>query len=170
MTTSSPALQTASKVEIIDSVEPQQTVTSVSGSTEMPCHAPIWRAIALRKFLAPQVMAYWFTSAATAFCAACLISAGAEKSGNPCARFTALCNMAWRVISRITDSVKRPTLSLRNCLPVAGAGARDTAGAPFRVSLARSGDFGRKEVFEVPAVDFLTLLAGVEPRFAMQAD
>ena len=30
---------------------------------------------------------------------------GAGKSGNPCARFTALCWNASRVISRITDSV-----------------------------------------------------------------
>src|SRR5580692_3240709 len=47
--------------------------------------------------------------------AACLISGGAAKSGNPCARFTAPYIIACRVISRITDSVKCETLSLRNC-------------------------------------------------------
>src|ERR1700733_14394601 len=47
--------------------------------------------------------------------AACLISAGAAKSGNPCARFTAPYSIACRVISRITDSVKCETLSLRKC-------------------------------------------------------
>src|ERR1700719_1633803 len=53
-------------------------------------------------------------SAAIASCAARLISAGAGKSGKPCDRFTALCSRAWRVISRITDSVKCATLWLRN--------------------------------------------------------
>src|SRR5271165_3298348 len=51
-----------------------------------------------------------------ASCAARLISAGAEKSGNPCARLTALYCIACRVISRITDSVKCSTLSERKCL------------------------------------------------------
>src|ERR1035441_5219542 len=51
-----------------------------------------------------------------ASCAARLISAGAEKSGNPCARLTAPYCMACRVISRMTDSVKCSTLSERKCL------------------------------------------------------
>src|SRR5258708_5722871 len=55
--TSSPGFETASKVEIIASVDPQHTVTSFSGSTEIPCHTPIWRAIALRRFFDPQVIA-----------------------------------------------------------------------------------------------------------------
>src|SRR5580692_11636312 len=118
------------------SVDPQQAVISFSGSTVIFCHTAICRAIALRRFFAPQVMAYWFRSAATACWAACLISAGAGKSGKPCARFTALCSMAWRVISRMTDSVKWLTLSLRKCLPGFG-----TPGAPFLAFLARSGDF-----------------------------
>ena len=41
---------------------------------------------------------------------------GSGKSGNPCARLMAPCSMACRVISRMTDSVKCETLSLRNCL------------------------------------------------------
>src|SRR5277367_481443 len=52
-------------------------------------------------------MAYWLISAEIASCAARLISAGAGKSGNPCERFTAPWRSARRVISRITDSVKR---------------------------------------------------------------
>jgi hypothetical protein len=40
-----------------------------------------------------------------------LISAGAGKSGKPCERFTAPCLMASRVISRMTDSVKRDAFS-----------------------------------------------------------
>jgi hypothetical protein len=40
--------------------------------------------------------------------AACFIASGIGKSGKPCARFTALCIEAMRVISRITDSVKVP--------------------------------------------------------------
>ena len=34
------------------------------------------------------------------------MSAGAGKSGNPCDRLTAPWMIAWRVISRMTDSVK----------------------------------------------------------------
>src|SRR5271165_2504299 len=52
-------------------------------------------------------------SAAIASWAARLTSAGAGKSGKPWDRFTAPCSMACRVISRITDSVKRATLVLR---------------------------------------------------------
>src|SRR4029077_734652 len=83
--------------------------------TEIPCQTPICRATALRKFFAPHVIAYWFTSPSMAARAASLILAGAAKSGNPCARFTAPYNIACRVISRITDSVNCETLSLRNC-------------------------------------------------------
>src|SRR5271156_5912338 len=43
--------------------------------------------------------------------AASLISAGAAKSGKPCARFTAPHFSARRVISRITDSVNSPGLA-----------------------------------------------------------
>src|SRR5271169_255587 len=57
-----------------------------------------------------------------ASCAARLISAGAEKSGNPCARLTASYCIACRVISRITDSVKCSTLSERKCLGWAETG------------------------------------------------
>src|SRR5208282_1264325 len=64
-----------------------------------------------RRSRAPQVMAYWLTSAAMAWRAASLISAGAGKSGNPCAMLIAPCCMASRVISRITDSVNRPAFS-----------------------------------------------------------
>src|SRR5580700_1469624 len=98
------------------SVDPQHTTISFSGSTSIPCHTSICRAIAFRRLFAPQVMAYCFTPAAIASRAARLISAGAEKSGIPCARLTALCCIACRVISRITDSVKCSTLSERKCL------------------------------------------------------
>ena len=43
--------------------------------------------------------------------AASLTSAGAGKSGKPCAKLTALCCRARRVISRITDSVKYSAFS-----------------------------------------------------------
>src|SRR2546426_2372104 len=62
MTNSSPAFVTARRDAIIASVDPQQTVISVSGSTSSPCVAFIRRAMASRRFFAPQVMAYWFTS------------------------------------------------------------------------------------------------------------
>src|SRR5690242_20234956 len=48
-----------------------------------------------------------------ACCAASLISAGAGKSGKPWERLTAPWRSAKRVISRITDSVKRPALEER---------------------------------------------------------
>src|SRR3990170_1144529 len=51
-------------------------------------------------------MAYWLISASIARQAASLSSDGAAKSGKPCARLTASCAMAKRVISRMTDSVK----------------------------------------------------------------
>ena len=80
------------------SVEPQHTVTSVSGSYSRPVK---------RRVLAPQVMAYWFTSACTAREASSLSGCGAGKSGKPWARLTPPCCWQSRVISRITDSVKR---------------------------------------------------------------
>src|SRR5437899_9603028 len=127
MTTSSLGLMTAIKAAIMASVEPQVTVISRSGSTSSPKRARVLAAIALRKDRAPQVMAYWFTSARMARQAASLISAGAGKSGIPCARFTAPWSWARRVISRITDSVKLRALFeticlvMGNCLGYVGA-------------------------------------------------
>src|SRR3712207_885941 len=63
--------------------------------------------MASRNSFAPQVMAYWFTSSRMASAAARFNSAGAGKSGKPCERLTAPWRMASRVISRMTDSVKR---------------------------------------------------------------
>jgi len=51
--------------------------------------APILRGDGIAQWLGAQVMAYWFKSASIAARAASLISAGAGKSGNPCARLTA---------------------------------------------------------------------------------
>src|ERR1700720_103155 len=50
-------------------------------------------------------------SSEMAWRAASLTSAGAAKSGKPCERFTALCFIASRVISRITDSVNCSALA-----------------------------------------------------------
>ena len=59
MMTSSPALHTASNVEIMASVEPQQTVISRLGidlhALPFAAYSARWRCA---KFLAPQVMAY----------------------------------------------------------------------------------------------------------------
>jgi hypothetical protein len=95
---------------IIPSVEPQVTVSSVSGSTSSPRNHFVFSAIASRKSLAPHVIAYWLTSSPMARAAARLRSSGAGKSGNPCERLTAPCLSASRVISRMTDSVKRLAL------------------------------------------------------------
>src|SRR6185295_17537333 len=51
-------------------------------------------------------------SSEMAWRAASLMSSGAEKSGKPCDKLTALCFIASRVISRITDSVNK--LALRD--------------------------------------------------------
>src|SRR6266536_1953852 len=56
-----------------------------------------------------------------AFIATCLMSSGAAKSGKPCERFTAPCLSASRVISRMTDSVKRLALcEICRCFEIAG--------------------------------------------------
>src|SRR5688500_288351 len=92
---------------IMPSVAPQVTVTSVSGSTCQPGYQRVvLAAIASRKSRAPQVMAYWLMSASIAAFAASFSSGGQAKSGKPWARLTASWSAAWRVISRITDSVK----------------------------------------------------------------
>ena len=111
MTTSSPGSITASIDAIMVSVAPQQTVISRSGSISRPVSLPKRSAIARRNSRAPQVMAYWFTSAQMARTAASFTSAGAAKSGNPWARLMASCSMASRVISRMTDSVNCCALS-----------------------------------------------------------
>src|SRR5271157_4602034 len=106
MITSSPGLTTAFIAEIIASVAPHVTVTFFSGLRSMPLYHLTLATMASRRFLLPHVMAYWLTSCWMASMAACLISAGAGKSGNPCAKFMEPgCCLARRVISRITDSV-----------------------------------------------------------------
>src|SRR5260370_11335923 len=97
--------------DIIASVEPQQTVTSRSGSYLTPWVRWNFSTMASRRGFAPQVMAYWLMSSAMALRAASLISSGAAKSGNPCDRLTAPCFKARRVISRMTDSVNCSALA-----------------------------------------------------------
>src|SRR4051794_34509901 len=99
-----------SSVAIIASVEPQHTVTCVSGSMVSPWRRPASRAMAARSSGAPQVTAYWLTSASMARDPAALMASGAGKSGKPCDRLTAPCRCASRVISRMTDSVKQAAL------------------------------------------------------------
>jgi hypothetical protein len=103
---------------MIASVDPQVTVTWRSGSTGTPYNRSNFAAIASRSDLAPQVIAYWLTSASIARRAASLISSGAGKSGKPCDRLTAPCRFASRVISRMTDSVKRAAFSDARTLTV----------------------------------------------------
>src|SRR6476661_2745800 len=55
-------------------------------------------------------------SALMAVHAASFIGSGMGKSGKPCARFTASCRFAMRVISRITDSVNVEVL-FAACMP-----------------------------------------------------
>src|SRR6266849_1518884 len=116
MMTSSPGFVLARSDAIMASVEPQQTVISVSGSMATACQSCIWRAMAARRWRLPQVIAYWLMSLPTACWAARFISSGAGKSGKPWARFTAWYFTASRDISRITDSEKWETFSLRKDL------------------------------------------------------
>src|SRR5215813_9457197 len=97
--------------DIMASVEPQQMVISRSGSYATDWVRSNFSTMASRSGLAPQVMAYWLMSSEMAWRAASLISAGAGKSGKPCDRLTALCFMARRVISRMTDSVNCSALA-----------------------------------------------------------
>src|SRR5438874_3632106 len=103
--TSSPGSTMASSADAIASVAPHVTVISVSGLTVMPYQSAYLRASASRSRLAPQVIAYWFTSSAMAHAAASFKTSGAAKFGNPCARLMAPCSLASRVMPRITDSV-----------------------------------------------------------------
>src|SRR5688572_27512550 len=109
--TSSPGSMTASIVAIIASVDPQVTTTSRSGSMSNPRLHFVFAAMASRNRFAPQVIAYWLTSALTASQAARLMSSGAGKSGKPCDRLTAPWASAWRLMSRMTDSVKLEALA-----------------------------------------------------------
>src|ERR1039458_5195855 len=79
--TSSPGSSTASRLAIMPSVAPQQTVISRSGSNSMPQLRWYLAAMASRKGLAPQVMAYWLMSASMAWTAALFRTAGAGKIG-----------------------------------------------------------------------------------------
>src|SRR2546428_5308583 len=110
MIPSSPGSTAASIAAIIASVAPHETVTSRSGSTVRPHAADCFRATALRSCGAPHVVAYWLKPARRAWAAASRMRGSGSKSGNPCAKLTALsgpCRARLRrVISRMTDSVK----------------------------------------------------------------
>ena len=94
----------------------------MSGSTDQAGYQwLVLAAMAARKAGAPHVMAYWLTSPSMAAMAAAFSSAGQAKSGKPWARFTAPWRSAIRVMSRITDSVKRPALAeVRGIVPPSG--------------------------------------------------
>src|SRR5690349_19395728 len=86
----------------------------------MPYHRLYFSAIAMRSAELPQVTAYWLMLPWIAAHAASFIGSGIGKSGNPCARLTASCWLAMRVISRMTDSVNvevRRAASIRAWLP-----------------------------------------------------
>src|ERR1700712_1530030 len=84
--------------------------------------------MAPRNSAAPQVMAYWLTSASIAAFAASFNSGGQEKSGKPCARLMPLCCRHRRVISRMTDSVNVSPFALTRCPMAAGEGAGAACG------------------------------------------
>ncbi len=129
-------------------MDPQVTVTSRSGSTATPYSRVNLAAMASRRERAPQVIAYWLMSPEIARRAASFTSSGAGKSGKPCERLIAPCRFASRVISRMTDSVKRAALADARMLMAsqgprgkpAAAGVGDGA-APTRYVM--SGDSGR---------------------------
>src|SRR6195952_3681268 len=74
--------------------------------------------MACRNSRAPQVIAYWLTSASMAAFAASFSSGGHEKSGKPCERLMPPCARHRRVISRMTDSVKVSALALTRGAPM----------------------------------------------------
>src|SRR5437773_7397444 len=95
---------------IIASVAPQETVTSLSGSTSRPHVMDCLRATALRSCGAPHVVAYWLKPSRRAVAAASTMRGSVAKSGKPCAKLIArsgpFSSRLRRVISRMTDSVK----------------------------------------------------------------
>src|SRR5918998_189294 len=142
MTTSSPGSTVAIIAAIMPSVEPQVTVISRSGSYSSPRNQRVLSLMASRKSFAPQVTAYWFTSSLIAAAAARFKSSGAGKSGKPCERLTAPCFKASRVISRMTDSVKRLAFCETRERPVVGD---DVIGFSFRVRAGAAAElFGRR--------------------------
>src|SRR2546426_9405750 len=110
MTTSSPRFNTARSADIIPSVVPQVTVTSLSGSQLKWLKRFTFLEMARRSSGDPRVIEYWLKPFLIALMADCFTSAGGSKSGKPWARLIAL--LAWQslVISRITDSVKPSAL------------------------------------------------------------
>src|SRR3954452_4281734 len=93
--------------------------------------------MAARNSLAPQVIAYWLTSASIAAFAASLSSGGQAKSGKPCERLMPLCCRHSRVISRMTDSVKVSALALMRASIAAGVRAGAACGRGAGASLTR---------------------------------
>src|SRR4051794_41824689 len=78
-------------------------VISRSGSTTQPgWKRAVFAAMASRSGFAPNVIAYWLWSAATASATAAFSSGGAGECGNPWARLTAPAATARRFISPIT--------------------------------------------------------------------
>ncbi len=96
--------------------------------------------MAARSRSLPQVTAYWLTSARMASTAASFRSSGAGKSGKPWARLIAPCSRATRVISRMTDSVKRAALadSVSGRLPIAAQRLAGITGRQLAASGPRS--------------------------------
>src|SRR5437660_11182414 len=113
--TSSPGSQIARSVEIIASVDPQVTVSMVSGSTSIAYSSRYERASASRSDFEPHVIAYWLMSASIARLAASLTWVGAGKLGKPCARLMPPCSAHRRGISRMTDAVE-PSVRLTHPL------------------------------------------------------
>src|SRR5215204_421875 len=133
------------------SVEPQVTVISRSGSYSSPRNQRVLSAMASRKSFAPQVTAYWLTSSLMAAAAARLRSSGAGKSGKPCERLTAPCLSASRVISRMTDSVKRPAFcETRRRLLTSGVAMGVPSFENVAAMLSQSPDAGQTAVRRRP--------------------
>src|SRR5208337_1797171 len=84
-------------------------------------------------------------SSEMAWRAASLISSGAAKSGKPWERLTALCCIANRVISRITDSVNCSALaeSIRRAMCVMLVSAVD-----MEIDCSKDGEFLERLVFQ----------------------
>ncbi len=109
--------------------------------------------MARRKAFAPQVMAYWLSSASMAAFAASFSSAGQGKSGKPCARLMPSCARQSRVISRITDSVNVPAFAdTRNGPPAGRAWPPPGSRASCNMIGDTAGDTAEGAVFGWPAL------------------
>uniref|UniRef100_A0A7C9DH77 Uncharacterized protein n=1 Tax=Opuntia streptacantha TaxID=393608 RepID=A0A7C9DH77_OPUST len=96
--TPSPGFIKPNRVAAVASVQPEVTVTSLSGSTESPVSFLNLSATAELRSGTPQPRAYWFFPSVMAWIAAAFTKSGPSEFGFPGARLIAPCLIASRFI------------------------------------------------------------------------